>query len=1574
MRPAARRITATLLALGVTLVALYAVVGFFVLPAVVERELPNQARARLGASASVGDVDFNPFSLAFAADHLRLDGSDGRPLARVRRLDADLRWSSLFRRGWHFDAITLDAPVMHLELQPDGRLNLASLGGGRAGGDAARGPLPDFTVGALRVSRANVHFTDRTRAVPETHSLRWVDVALDRLSTRQDVRGDLLATAVLPRGGAFATRARLSLEPLAASGALRVSNLSAALPWSLMREPNGVLARGRLDLELNFDFAYRDRVPALQLSAIAACAEGLALHESGNGPTPPLALKQVEARDARFDLQRRELIVPELRLSEGAVRTAVSADGTLSWQRMFGNDTADTRAAKPLPSFRAVFERIWLDRVDVDYLDHSRAQPLRVEAHALTGSAALALSLGAAMQFDGEAIDLAGRDFVIGAHGTRDPPDLSSASISLRGAQFDFAQRLVSLPEVTLARGALRFDIGRDGQLNWQRLFAGAAQAPPAEARGDQPGAAGDPDSWRILLPGLRATGMNLALTDRTRARPLSVQAADVGGSLDLAIAPGEATGTVALDAIRLKGRNLIVREAGAGAPPALQVNAVETQGGHFRQQDILLTGLHLRGGELRALTDARGASNWAQLTSSRETLAPRASAASRADADQTPWRIRLPNLRAEGIAARYDDATRAVPLSIDAQALAVRLDVQVDTGANDPVRAEGIELGARGLRLGASGAPAALRLARVQAQRGTLVGRELRFAQVNLADGVLAARVELDGSIDLQRMFTARAEAGAPGAGPNRGSEGADAGLRVRLARVAFTGVRAHATDHSRESALTLALGTVSGELGLEAGPAGVQLRDMSMRSGPVSLRRAQQPEALAQLQAVELAGGFVDTRQRSLGAQRAVLRGGALALTRGADGRIEPLNALARQRADTPAEPSGGADWRYRLRTLQLEGIDVALADRSFGAPIAFDVSVNGAVHGLDSGGAGALDLRLAARQGGTAAVSGNLGNAAQPMKLRVKLDRLPLEPLQPLIGHYAALDLKSGSLGGQASITAPDNAQRAGVRVAGELVVDDLLLDEVKTGERFLAWKRLQLQPVNFDAASRRLVVGQAVLDGVLARLEISREGELNLKQVLRDSARGNDETAPAQRALTGDARDPAFIALVDRLRIRNGSLRFSDRSLILPFVTDITQFNGTIVSLSNRREDRAQLQVDGRVQPFGAARARGAIQLADPRAFTDIRAEFNNVPLPKLSPYTITFAGRAVAEGRLWLDLNYKIVDGNLVGENHITMQDLRLGERVAAPRAMDLPLELAAALLTDEQGQLSIRVPVRGDLDNPTFDYKTVIRAAISNTLRRAVSAPFRFIGRLFGPDVEELDSIEFEPGSATLRPPEQEKLNVVAKSLSERPLLDLEVQGTFASEEDSRALRALELENALAGRMKLELGEGERMGPIAFGQAATQIALEQLFEAQFGGDAAQARRARLAREAGDGKEVRRVDRADSDPIAAAGDPDLYREMFEQLVPRQPIAERALQRLASIRADAVLRYIVGEAGLSERRLSVAAHQTVRAEDDRVPSELRLRVSRTGKEIPVRLETVDEVQPEEREAASAEAAPR
>ena len=67
---------------------------------------------------------------------------------------------------------------------------------------------------------------------------------------------------------------------------------------------------------------------------------------------------------------------------------------------------------------------------------------------------------------------------------------------------------------------------------------------------------------------------------------------------------------------------------------------------------------------------------------------------------------------------------------------------------------------------------------------------------------------------------------------------------------------------------------------------------------------------------------------------------------------------------------------------------------------------------------------------------------------------------------------------------------------------------------------------------------------------------------------------------------------------------------------------------------------------------------------------------------------------MAAGRLSLDLQYRIVDRSFVGQNKAVMENFKLGERVEAPNALDLPLDLAIALLTDSEGRITVAVRSR----------------------------------------------------------------------------------------------------------------------------------------------------------------------------------------------------------------------------------------------------------------------------------------
>jgi hypothetical protein len=448
-----------------------------------------------------------------------------------------------------------------------------------------------------------------------------------------------------------------------------------------------------------------------------------------------------------------------------------------------------------------------------------------------------------------------------------------------------------------------------------------------------------------------------------------------------------------------------------------------------------------------------------------------------------------------------------------------------------------------------------------------------------------------------------------------------------------------------------------------------------------------------------------------------------------------------------------------------------------------------------------------------------------------------------------------------------------------------------------------KTLSADEVAFTLAPNRLAIKEVRVLEPGAKVAISKDGEVNLAQVLGPDARRANGPAASDRkeraAATISRRAPeesagdAFTADIGRFRVRNGTVDFSDRSLALPFSARVRRFNGSAVGISTDRASRAELKFEGRIEGSGSAKVEGGLNAFDPRAFTDVRVEFDNVEMPPLSPYAATFAGRKIASGRLWLDLRYKIVKSELAGENKIVMQDFTLGERVEAPNALDLPLDLAVTLLTDSQGRINVAVPVRGNIDNPQFSYRHLIREALASLIVRIVSAPFRALAGVFGSGAETLGSINFEPGRARLLPPEQEKLDRVVQALKDKPQVKLIVRGPYDPQLDGEALRNRQVRREVAQALGVKLEQREDPGPIAYSDAATQRALETMLAARTGPKAA----AELEREfkKNAGRDPERVSRLLALFGKASPDREFYQALFQRLVESYPLPETELQR-------------------------------------------------------------------------------
>lgn len=121
--------------------------------------------------------------------------------------------------------------------------------------------------------------------------------------------------------------------------------------------------------------------------------------------------------------------------------------------------------------------------------------------------------------------------------------------------------------------------------------------------------------------------------------------------------------------------------------------------------------------------------------------------------------------------------------------------------------------------------------------------------------------------------------------------------------------------------------------------------------------------------------------------------------------------------------------------------------------------------------------------------------------------------------------------------------------------------------------------------------------------------------------------------------------------------------------------------------------------------------------------------------------------------------------------------LSFGERVADSDAPDLPIKLAVALLADRQGVIDINLPVSGSVNDPRFRIGPIVWRLVLNLIGKALTAPFSLIASALGGQGEELSRVDFAPRRAVLDAAARQRLDAVAKALTDRPALQITVIG-----------------------------------------------------------------------------------------------------------------------------------------------------------------------------------------------------
>lgn len=512
----------------------------------------------------------------------------------------------------------------------------------------------------------------------------------------------------------------------------------------------------------------------------------------------------------------------------------------------------------------------------------------------------------------------------------------------------------------------------------------------------------------------------------------------------------------------------------------------------------------------------------------------------------------------------------------------------------------------------------------------------------------------------------------------------------------------------------------------------------------------------------------------------------------------------APAAQTPGPSTAPPPASDWVARVGRFSLDGSSLRFEDRTLTPTAVQNIEqVRLTAENIDSTPTHTNTFTLAARvnPSGTLQAEGTL--QLQPLVARLKLDTraLPVSPLQGYIDPYLQATQLQGQFSSQGTLDIQQHPGALQASYKGDLTLAQFSATDTANRTDLLKWKSLYVGDVDFQLDPARLKVGEIALSDFYSRLALSKEGRLNLTDMVRVPA----SHAPAQDV----APKPPLPIQIAKITLQNGQVNFTDNFIRPNYRANISRLGGSIRNLSSAPDTLADLDLRGSYAHNAPVHISAKLNPLADKKFLDLQAEVSSINLVDLSPYSGKYAGYNIDKGQLSLTATYKLENRQLTAENRIFIDQLTFGEKVESPDATQLPVHLAIALLKNNRGEIDINLPISGSLDDPQFSIGGLIFKVIANLFVKAVTSPFALLGSLFG-DSQELSQIGFAPGRASLDDAAIKKLETLAKAMREREGLKLEITGGADPDLDQEGLKRLGLERAMRAEKRKDLAARQR--------------------------------------------------------------------------------------------------------------------------------------------------------------------
>lgn len=394
--------------------------------------------------------------------------------------------------------------------------------------------------------------------------------------------------------------------------------------------------------------------------------------------------------------------------------------------------------------------------------------------------------------------------------------------------------------------------------------------------------------------------------------------------------------------------------------------------------------------------------------------------------------------------------------------------------------------------------------------------------------------------------------------------------------------------------------------------------------------------------------------------------------------------------------------------------------------------------------------IQLDFAVASGGTvqSKTRYNIDNGKYALKLDI--NRFDLKSLYIYLKDYMLVNSLDGLFTTQLSVAGNANTPDA-VAASGNLLLENFSIVD-NTNEKLMACNRFEIKMDSINSGSHYFDFSTITLSQPYVKFAMYDDG-FNYERIMKEGPSSTAST-PVDTAVYANVlvmmseylKDMVSDYIVsnynaDQLVVNGGKLVFTDYTLEDKFQYELDSLR-LLSDRINSNNSRIALEANSRINRSGLL--KGSLYI-HPENYKDLEfdASISNLKISDFNPYSKYYVATPFLNGDVYYNNKTVINNRKLNNQNELIVYKIKAGKKVKNKTAYKIPVRLAVSLLKDVKGDIKLKIPVTGSLDDPKFKWGKIVWKVLGNLMVKAATAPFRLLAGKFGGKEADYKEIPF---------------------------------------------------------------------------------------------------------------------------------------------------------------------------------------------------------------------------------------